>query len=256
MRLQSLRALCARTFAFGLTMAAAAGQVQAQTFPSGGWLPLTQQGVVMSDPFDGAPPFAPAIDIVGDKSDASAFVASDADYLYFRLLVASNPHKVGGRPGFVADAWMCLLDIDSEPQTYELLTALDGIAGSVDLEQNTTTVKLDGLDDPAESVLATYPLTNAEGVQATSTLGGTTDYFVDWAVGWNDLAVAGTGFAKGAPFRLVCGTSTSQTSLAGGDVLDFGTAAASFSTTASDALACGDSGCAYDAVFKDGFEGP
>src|SRR5262249_14226216 len=65
----------------------------AQTFPTSGWLPLTQHGAILGDPFDGT--FAvPGIDLVGDKSNPAAFVASDSGYLYFRVLVASNPYNI------------------------------------------------------------------------------------------------------------------------------------------------------------------
>jgi hypothetical protein len=246
----------ARLFFCALLVGIFGRPVWAQTFPTGGWLPLIQNGVALGDPLDGSSLFAAAIDLVGDsKGTPAGFVASDTGYLYFRLRVAGYPLRVGGRPGFLSDAWTCLLDIDQDPQTYELLTAVDGIASpnSVALLHNTATAKLDSIDDPAETVLTTYATaTNAEDILAGSTLGGAQDYFVDWAVSWVDLAAA--GFAKSSPFHLVCGTSTSENSLSGGDVLDNGLGTVSFSATAADAMVCGDAGCAYDAVFKDGFD--
>jgi hypothetical protein len=227
-------------------------------FPTSGWLPLTQQGAIIGDPIDAGLP-VPGIDSVGDKSDPAAFVNADANYLYFRMLVAANPYSIS-RSKYAAYAWTCLMDFDADPQTYELATAVDGIASPnlVNLLQNTTTAKPDSIDDPAETTLATYLTTDntqEPPLAATSTIGGATNYFVDWAVAWTDLATATPTFTKNTAFRLVCGTSTSENSLTGGDVLDNGSGAVSFSTDASDAMLCGDNGCQYDAVFHDGFEG-
>ena len=243
-------------------MLGAMAPVGAQVFPTSGWLPLTQQGVILGDPDDSATLSPPSIDVVGNKTYPAAFVASDASYVYFRLRVADDPYKLTPPAKFRPYTWVCLLDVDSDPQTYELLTALDGVASpsSVNLEQNTSTIKLDSIDDPAEATLITYATASHAQVPplaAASSLGGATDYFADWAVDWVDLAAAApTALAKNAPFRVVCGTGTSENSLSGGDVLDNGSGAVSFSTDASDTMFCGDGGCQYDAIFKDGFEGP
>jgi len=230
-----------------------AGNGAAQTFPAAGWLPLTQQGNVLGDPNDSATLTPPGIDVVGDKTLPAAYVAGDANYLYFRLRVAGTPLKTG-RPGYLAFAWTCLLDTDADPQTYELLAELNGATSSADLWQNTTTVKSDDISDPAETQLATYPA-GVENSPAGSGLGGGTDYFVDWAVAWADVGAA--GFSKNAPFRLVCGSSTMQGALIAGDVLDNGSGSVSLSATASDSVWCNDVGCTYyDPIFKDGFEGP
>lgn len=262
MQSHPLRAGGVRSLSFGLMLAMAA-PLQAQTFPSnGGWLPLSQKSSVLGDPFDGSP-LVPAIDIVGDKSNPAGFVSSDASYLYFRLLVDSDPYKLTPPKKFFPYSWICLLDIDGDPQTYELLTALDGIAlpNTVDLEQRTSApAKPDSIDDPADATLVTYAaLTHAQipPLAAPSSFGGLPNYFADWAVAWADLTAATpTALTKFMPFRMVCGTSTSQNSLSGGDVLDNGSATASFSLAASDTMFCRDYGCEYDAVFKDGFEGP
>lgn len=227
----------------------------AQTFPTTGWLPLTQGRAVLADPFDNT--FAnSAIDVVGDKNNPGALVASDADYLYFRLRVAGNPvspitHHYYGY------LWSCLLDLDQDPQTYELLAGLDALGSSktVDLDQNTATGTPDDIGDAAETQLVSYDAAvNAQSAPAGSALGGGTDYFVDWAIAWANLDSG--GLAKSTAFRLVCGTSTSAVSLSGSDVLDNGQGSKSFSADASDTLVCNDSGCRYDAVFSDGFEGP
>jgi hypothetical protein len=232
-----------------------AADAGAQTFPGSGWLPLTQGGAVLADPFDNT--FAnPAIDVVGDKDNPGAFVASDAGYLYFRVRVAGNPvspitHHYSGY------LWSCLLDFDQDLQTYELLTGLDALASSktVDLDQNIATGTPDDVGDAAETQLVSYDAAvNAQSAPSGSALGGGNDYFVDWAIAWANLNSG--GLAKSTAFRLVCGTSTSAVSLSGGDALDSGLGSKSFSADASDTLLCSDSGCQYDALFNDGFEGP
>ena len=232
-----------------------AADASAQTFPSSGWVPLTQNSAVLGDPFDNT--FAiPAIDIVGDKDNPGAFVTSDSSYLYFRMRVAGSPYHTVVHH-YYADLWACLLDDDQDPQTYELLAGLDGtvVPNTVDLDQNTSTGTPDDVDDPADASLAAYDAaSSAQYAPSGSALGGSTDYFVDWAVAWADLNKG--GLTKDAVFRLVCGTGTTALSLNGGDVLDSGSGSKSFSTDASDALFCGDNGCQYDAIFKDSFEGP
>ena len=233
---------------------------RAQTFPGSGWLPLTRQGSVYTDPAnDESPTLTPGIDVVGDKTYPGGYIASDASCVYFRLRLAQTPGKSGGRPGYLPYAWTCLLDTGVPAQTYALLTTLDGSTSNVGLWQNTSTAKADDIKDPAETPLAAYPVTsaNAEYFSAGSSVGGTADYFVDWAVPWADMNPA---FAKGTPFRLACGSSTVAGALVAGDVLDNAddtvTPATSLAATESDAMLCGDAGCQYDAIFNNGFEGP
>jgi hypothetical protein len=251
----SNRAL-ARVAFFALMLFVAEAGAQTVTFPISGWLPLTQNGAELGDPFDNT--FAiPAIDVVGDKDNPGAFVASDSSYLYFRMRLAGSPYHTAVHH-YYANLWACLLDDDQDPQTYELLAGLDGavVPNTVDLDQNTSTGTADDIGDPADASLATYDAAfNAQYASAGSALGGNTDYFVDWAVAWTDLNNG--GLSKGAAFRLVCGTGTSASSVSGVDVLDSGLNSKSFSADASDSVACGDNGCRYyDPIFKDGFEGP
>jgi hypothetical protein len=254
----SARLACCGLLFAGIGVAAHA---QNGPLPSGGWLPLTQQELVSDDPFDGNPPYVPYLDIVADKAAApAAFVSSDVDYLYFRLRVAASPYRSGGFNRFYSALWACLLDLDQDPQTYELLTGINGIASpqTVDIDQNTATGTPDDIGDPAETQLKTYDASiggvNARYLPAGSALGGGTDYFIEWNVSWTDLLSA--GFPNTMPFRLVCGTSTGATSL-NGDVLDGGSGSKSLSADMSDSLLCDDSGCRYyDPLFKDGFEGP
>jgi len=242
---------------------AAAAHAQNAPLPGGGWLPLTQSSAVIDDPFDGNPPYASYLDILGDKATAPVFVSSDVDYLYFRMRVAGSPFHTGGVNRLYAGLWACLLDIDQQPQTFELLAGLDGtqVPNTVVLYENTSTAQPDDITDPAEVPVAlSGATTNWSYSLAGSTLGGSGDYFLDWQVNWTDLATA--GFTNTMPFRLVCGTGTSATSatsasLSGGDMLDGGSGSKSFSTDASDAVLCDDNGCRYyDPLFKDGFEGP
>ena len=239
------------------------GHAMAQVaFPANG-LALTQNAVPIGDTAGDESPSLLAIDIVGDKATSpAAYVASDATSLYFRLRLADTPRDPIHPTRFVLGyAWTCLIDTYSGFASYEILTAVDAVAsgfGTVDLYQNTTPAsKTDSIDDPAETQLASYAASaNAASGTAGSSIGGglTGDYFIDWAVAWADMAPA--NFGKGAPFRLVCGTSTVQYQLTAGDILDRGIFTGSFSNAASDAMECDDNGCRYDAIFKSDFEGP
>jgi len=116
MALHSSRGVIARMILCWLLLGMLGGPACAQTFPANGWLPLTQQGLIFGDPAD-ATLVSQKLDVVGDKSNPAAFVTSDASYLYFRMLVAANPYN-SSRGKFAAYSWTCLLDVDSQPQTY------------------------------------------------------------------------------------------------------------------------------------------
>jgi hypothetical protein len=237
------------------------GVAQEIVFPSKG-LPLTRNAAAISDPASDGTPSLPAIDVVGDTgANPAAYVASDATNLYFRMRLANTPRDPIKPSRFVLGyAWTCLIDTYSGVASYEILTEVDAVTtgiATVYLYQNITPAsKPDSIDDPAETQLASYVANNANAASSAtgSTFGGTTNYFIDWAVAWTDMAPA--GFNKGAPFRLVCGTSTTEHQLTAGDIVDDGTLNGSFSMSASDAMFCDDTGCQYDAIFKDGFEGP
>jgi hypothetical protein len=220
------------------------------------WFAVTKGGVVLSDPSgDGSG----SGDVVGDAANAPVFVGSDAAHMYFRLRVAGNPVKPPGR--FQSVAWGCELDTDgSTKSTYQYLIIANGIASSdiVQLRQNTTP----GGDTPADSAetvllngvanatggytaLSTSPVVNGAPAHARGVAANGSNYFIDFALDKNDFPP--TFDPSTQAFRVVCGSSSSQTSLTG-DTAGTGT---TLTALASDPVLCGNSGCSA-ACFVDG----
>jgi hypothetical protein len=130
------------------------------------------------------------------------------------MRVDADPGSAGELAPF---GWAVELDSDGDRRTYELLGMVDGITNpdSVVLGRNTAQI----IDDPAdryEQEVASYDAATharallAEGEYA-STFGGTSDYFVDWALPLADLAAEGV--LPETELVLVMGTSQNTQSI-------------------------------------------
>jgi hypothetical protein len=191
-----------------LTLFTLAAPAAAQTFPTGNaWVPLPCGNSVMVDLVNDTPNATGPLDIVGTVPAPAGFHAADANFAYLRLRVAGNPVN-GGR--LLRDAWGYELNLDGATDTYQVLISVSGI-GTTDVvaiyRHPTTTTP----GDPAEPAVTppafTYPAAmNAQYPAAGSTLGGGTDFFVDVALPWKDLA--SVGVMPATKVRLWAGTST------------------------------------------------
>lgn len=163
---------------------------QAQNFPSGAaWVPLPCGGGVMVDAANDTPGATGALDLVGGNPSPAGYHAADGNFLYLRMRVAGNPVS-GAR--FLANGWGYELDLDGNRDTYELLFSVSGLGPSdeVAVYRHPTTITP---GNPAEAAAAppafTYAASShAQVVAAGSALAGGTDYFIDLALPWNDLA--------------------------------------------------------------------
>ena len=224
--------LCAR---FGL-----AGAQETPDFASANWLPLTIGGIPVVDAALDTSVAAPGRDIVGDTTNAAAFVASDANFLYFRL-------RVDGAPNLAGFGYGCEIDTNGNSNGYELFSLTNKT--SVVLYGNT--IVSDSPGDTAESLLQTYSLaTYATSGSAGTTFTGTADGFVSWAAAWADLAAL--TIATYGPLRFVCGAnsngSPTLTTGLSGDVLGEGSADnLSWHQLASDQYQCGEDNCVASA---------
>src|SRR5436190_18543615 len=98
----------------------------AQTFPpDSAWLPLTRNGVPVSDPVGDANGYR---DIVGDDQNPAEFVYSDGTNLFFRLRLNQSPLKNPPADVYQPFTWACELDTDAIHTTYDLLASVDGNA--------------------------------------------------------------------------------------------------------------------------------
>ena len=208
--------------------------VAAQTFPADGdWVPVESGPNVVTDSVgDGA---VDAVDIVGNGGNPAAFVACDADHLFFRLRVNGNP-AVGGEL-LAGYGWGVLLETDGNPQNYEVLSMVENIGlPEVNLQDNIMQGQNNSPRDPAESTVTQYSeATHSRTAQAGSNLGGDPDWFVDWAVGRADVEALGADLDA---LRLIFGTTELSTSLSD-DLAGMGT---TINQLRSNAVACGSGG--------------
>lgn len=217
--------------------------------PNPGWVPLTLAAAPIEDAegdTDGA------LDVVGDATSPMAFVAADTMHVYFRVRVDSDP--LAAPTEFAALGWGCVIDVDGDPQTYEVSTIIDGVVADdpIALYRNTTTTvansPTDDPDDPASSVV-TAPLTvrvgHAQVTAAESMFGGDADFFITWAI--ERSAVAAAGYTASEPASFFCGSGN------GGTKLDADCAGATCELAAafSDYVTCEPTGCVTCGAFAD-----
>lgn len=162
--------------------------------PDADWIPFHCGAAPMTDPQGDDAMFLLDLDVVGDAQDPAGLRVADPNYLYLRIRLDADPAP-GGTLG--SAAWGYEFDLDNDPATYELLLIVDGITAggpTVAMYANTATTMPDSPADPATTPpLATYPFaTNARSIAAPgATLGGTPDFFLDFAVPWTDLVANG-----------------------------------------------------------------
>jgi hypothetical protein len=199
----------------GLMAAALFGlSAQAQSFPpESSWVPLRCGTEVMTDLHRDESGALGERDLIGDTSAATAFRAADGQYLFLRMRLDQDPIPGGNARPF---AWGLLLDTDGNLQNYELLLLANGNGGMVVLYRNTSTTLLnDPTDQPDEPPVKTYPLSsNARSVvAASSSYGGDSDYFLDFAIPWQDLQAV--GLTPSTPVTAWAATSSTSTTLNG-----------------------------------------
>ncbi len=225
------------------------GDVQANpstfTFPAPnpGWVVALNNGQPVTD-VEGDTPGAR--DIVGDAANPMLYIASDATHLYFRLRIDSDPLQ--NATNFGPFGWGCLINTDSNQQTFEFSTIVDGVNNpdTIFFYKNTvTTTSNDPADAPDTPAISSVqsPLTAAVGharvVSAPSMFGGDGDFFLQWAI---DLApMIAAGFNPANPASYYCGSANSNT--LGADCSG-GAICGGLDTEFSDPITCGTLGCA------------
>jgi hypothetical protein len=193
---------------------AASSNAFAFTFPADeAWRPLLQEGEYLDDPLgDGA---GNGRDIVGDATGAAIYVYTDGEALFVRMRVDVDPSAGDGQLG--PYGWGLLIDTDADFTAYEYSLIADGIAEEIVFAENTEKETLGDPNDVAETLISGYPVPTdyADGgnirlVQAPTSIDGTPDWFVDFAVSWADFVEAGL---TDVPLYFVGGTSSSARSL-------------------------------------------
>jgi hypothetical protein len=218
------------------------------------WTPIKQGSSVLTDPTGDA---QGSRDVVGTDAAPAAFIASDADRIFFRMRLGSTPLKT--TTSLNPFGWACEFDVDADHTNYEFIANVNGIIqnDAVLFSQNTTQGTIDSPSDKAELTLQTYSalvdniqnstVAHARVVDAGTDLGGTGgDFFIDWAIDVNDFPASFSPLTT--PFRLVCGSSANAQNISSDPLSPSG--ATTLSALDSDPLICSATGCA-DACFVD-----
>ncbi len=183
-----------RRFAFVAALVLTHGMsASAQQFPADdAYRPWPCDTSLMTDPFQDESGAINERDLIGDDAAPAGLRATDSDYLYVRLRVDGDPAPAGSpRPW----AWGLLIDTDGDASRYEVMLVADGGLGTVSIYRNTSGTPGDAYDPPDVPAVSFHSWNErARSVTAPgSTYGGTTDYFVDTAFSWSDLAAVGIG---------------------------------------------------------------
>jgi hypothetical protein len=201
------------------------------------WLPLRCGGAPMSDGFQDQAGAIDERDIVGDAAAPAGLRAADATNLYLRLRLELDPAPGGAVRPF---AWGMEFDLDGDRSTYEVLVAVEGIAGAAGTvavyRNGATTLRGDPADPADQPAAATFPFAmNARVLTAPgSNYGGDADYFLDFAVPWSALTPLGLG--RTTPTYVWAGTSSVANGLNGDLACHNGaTGVPTLDATASDA---------------------
>ena len=190
----------------------------AQSFPAdSSWVPLRCGTQVMTDAYQDESGAVGERDLIGHLDAAgdqpTGFRAADAQYLFLRMRLDDDPIP-GGNPR--PYAWGLLVDTDGNLQDYEVQLLANGNGGTVVLYRNTQTTLLnDPTDPPDEPPVRSYPLSShARSLRASgSSYGGNPDYFLDFAIPWQDLQLV--GLSPSTPVTAWAATSSTATTLNG-----------------------------------------
>jgi hypothetical protein len=181
------------SYIIALTLASLLRPATAQNFPgAGAYVPLTCGNGPMVDAANDTPGATGALDLVGTPPLPAGFHAADAQFLFMRMRVADTPIK-GAR--LQPNAWGYEFNLDGTRSTYQVLVSVSGTGATdeVGIYRHPSAMRPNDPADPAALPPAfTYPFaTNAQVAAAGSSLGGGTDFFIDLAVPWSDLATVG-----------------------------------------------------------------
>jgi hypothetical protein len=123
------------------------------------------------------------VSFAGDAADSPAFYAFDADYLYFRYRMDSDPR---GAHGFAQYSWTALMQVPAgNAFQYQYQLSMNGKDDTIEVWANTSAQDIDFsplFHDDAEVQLFSQPFTGlARAVAAGTSFNNSQDWFVDFA---------------------------------------------------------------------------
>lgn len=235
---------------------------KAQNFGAVTWVPLTQSGVPLGDPATDA---NNERNIVGDVTNPAAYVASDADYLYFRIRLDGDPRSNDGIT-LKPFGWSCVVETQGTTDTYEYLAAVNGIENNgpdnnndqVEWRHNAISAATNSVGEEAEILVARFArATHTQVTTATSTFGNTPDFFLAWAIPFATIRAASNG-APGIPsagtlLRFACGTSNNARNYSADPACGAkANAQCTLTDSLSDPFSCTNLGCSTQTGDADG----
>ena len=185
---------------------------------SGDWIPIYRGTDMLSDPQKDA---AGSRDIVGDASNAAAYLFNDGNYTYFRVRLDASPlHTATTLSPF---GWGFLLDTNLNLDDYEYMIMLDGISNPdvMYLARNTYQGIIGEPSDKAEVILWQESLSYNNNYRVlgpldsggpTTIFGGDGDYYLDFFVPY-DVLSSTLGLTEASLLRYFVGSSNSAQTL-------------------------------------------
>jgi uncharacterized repeat protein (TIGR01451 family) len=180
------------------------------------WIPIYYGSGELSDP-QGDAQGNDGRDIVGDSSNAAAFLFNDGNYMYFRMRLNKDPRKVLATGELDPFGWGFLIDTDESLDDYEYMIMLDGISNPdvMYLAQNTVQGTLGDASDKAELILWQENLNYQNNYRIlgptdsggpTTTFGGNGDYFLDYRIPY-DVFKNSMGLEENSLIRYFVGSA-------------------------------------------------
>lgn len=209
-----------------LLAAVLSGTAEAQVWPADDdWISIG--GLASIDPPDDYGGGSAVFDILGEPTIPSGYWYADANHLYARVRLGDSPTQSPPLK-WASFAFLVLMETDGDTTsgTYDFGFVLDGASDEVILGQNTDVNGnwcADGLDEPPPIVHYAAPPDGtgyARQVQAGTSLGGGTDWYLDTKVDWADFAaLTGATDMQGIGFVFATSASATQVNkdVSGGD---------------------------------------
>ena len=149
---------------------------------------------------------------MGTNTDAAVYLYNDGVDFFVRVRVDTDPLQAPAnlRPY----GWGILIDTDDNFDAYEYSLLVEGISEQIEFAQNTTPTNVGDPSDIAETLLYSAATNYAPGgnvrvLLAPTSINGTQDYFVDFAIPLAQITAAGIT----SPIRLIGGTSSNGRSI-------------------------------------------
>ena len=136
-----------------------------------------------------------AASFAGNHANPPAFYSYDANYLYFRYRMDSNPASGGG---FAPYVWTAFMQVSSgDPFQYQYQLLLNGKSDTIEIWRNTNPSDIHFPQFHVDTQVQAYPPTPAgslaRAVAAGTSFNGGPDWFVDFAFPVTTLVAATKG---------------------------------------------------------------